>query len=155
MNATPPTARPPREVTPQSPETTPSGQGGGDYSPFVWKQLGDIQQALGRIEASVQQLAVENAKTAQAIERVREHVDGKLERAGEKVDSKLDKFEGTLSGVTHKIYAAGVVLAILVAVGAFVVNKAWDLMAKAVFERPPAPVVQPLPPVQPAPRNRP
>lgn len=38
-----------------------------------------------------------------------------------------DALSDRLSGVTHKIYAAGVVLAILVAIGGFIVDKAVDL----------------------------
>lgn len=53
-----------------------------------------------------------------------------LQGAIEKQGTRLDKFEEKLSGVTHKIYAAGVVLAILVVVGGFIVNKAWDLMVQ-------------------------
>lgn len=117
------------ESVPLAPQVTAPAQGAGDYSPFVWKSLGDIQQTLGRLEASLDQVRADLIK----------------------VDAKLDKVEGKLSGVTHKIYAAGVVLVILVAVGGFVVNKAWDLMAKAVFERPvvqmaPAAVALPAPP---------
>lgn len=99
------------ETVPLPPQTTPpAGGGGGDYSPFVWKQLGDIQQAMGRIEASISQ----------------------LQREQEKADEKMGKIEDKLSGVTHKLYAAGVILTIAVVVGGFLVNKAWDLMATAI-----------------------
>lgn len=43
--------------------------------------------------------------------------------------SRLEKAEDKLSGVTHKIYAAGVVLFILVAVGGWVVNASWTLIS--------------------------
>ena len=48
----------------------------------------------------------------------------------DKLDSRLDKIEERVSSVTHKLYAASVVVAILVAVGAFVINKAWDAAAE-------------------------
>lgn len=103
------------ETVPQPPQTPPPGAGGGgDYSPFVWKQLGDIQQAMGRMEATLSQ----------------------IQRAQEKADEKTDKLEEKLSGVTHKIYAASVLLAILVAIGGFFVNKAWDIMMLSIAERP-------------------
>lgn len=99
------------DTVPQPPQTPPPvNGGGGDYSPFVWKQLADIQQGMGRLEASLSQ----------------------IQRAQEKVDEKMDKLEDRLSGVTHKIYAATVVLAILVGIGAFIVDKAWDLMSASI-----------------------
>ena len=104
----------PVETVPQPPQTPPPGAaGGGDYSPFVWKQLGDIQQAMGRMEATLNQ----------------------VQRAQERADEKTDKIEEKLSGVTHKIYAASVILAILVVIGGFFVNKAWDIMMLTIVER--------------------
>lgn len=79
---------------------------------FVWQQLSEIQRVLGTIQEGQKQLANQL----------------------EKVESKLDKVEDRVSGVTHKLYAAGVVLTILVAVGGFVVSKAWDLMATQIVE---------------------
>ncbi len=103
------------ETVPSPPQTTPPVQGGGDYSPYVWKQLGDIQQALGRLGAKIDQ------------------VDG----AQKKADFKMEKIEGTLSGITHNLYAASVILTILVVIGGFLVNKAWDLMVKNLAEETP------------------
>jgi len=57
-----------------------------------------------------------------------------LRNSIEKQDAKLDKIETSLSGITHKLYAAGVVLAILLTIGGFIINKAWDLMAKQITE---------------------
>lgn len=54
--------------------------------------------------------------------------------AVEKLDSRLDKIEERVSAVTHKLYAASVVMAILVAIGAFVMNKAWDAAAEHLAE---------------------
>jgi len=58
------------------------------------------------------------------------------------VDSQADRLQGIedkLSGVTHKLYAAGVVLALLLAIGGFIVNKAWDFMAARLVQfEPPA-----------------
>lgn len=100
----------PFETVPQPPQMPPPAQGGGDYSPYVWKQLGDIQQALGRLESAISQ----------------------VQRSQEKADEKVEKLEEKLSGVTHKIYAATAVLTILLVVGGFIVNKAWDLMASTI-----------------------
>lgn len=54
--------------------------------------------------------------------------------AVEKLDSRLDKIEERVSAVTHKLYAASVVMAIVVAIGAFVMNKAWDAAAEHLAE---------------------
>lgn len=102
----------PPETVPQPPQTPPPANGGGDYSPYVWKQLGDIQQALGRLESAINQ----------------------VQRSQDKADEKLEKLEEKLSGVTHKIYAATAVLTILLVVGGFIVNKAWDLMAASIAQ---------------------
>jgi hypothetical protein len=103
------------EPTPLPPQTTPPGSGGGgDYSPYVWKQLADIQQSMGRLESTL----------AQSL------------RNQEKVEAKVDKLEDKLSGVTHKIYGATAILTLLVAIGGFIVHKAWDLMVSNLVQRP-------------------
>jgi len=58
-----------------------------------------------------------------------------MQRAQERADEKTDKLEEKLSGVTHKIYAASVILTILVVIGGFFVNKAWDIMMLSIAER--------------------
>lgn len=104
----------PPETVPQQPLTPPPVQGGGDYSPYVWKQLGDIQQSIGRLESTLNQ----------------------IQRSQDKADGKVDKLEDKLSGVTHKLYAASAILTILVVVGGFLVHKAWDLMVKTITDSP-------------------
>lgn len=89
--------------------STPTGAGFHDHS-FTLQALMELQRSTGELSAAIR-------STTDAIE---------------KLDAKVDRLEDKLSGVTHKIYAAGVVLAILVAVGAFVVDKAWDLMATQI-----------------------
>jgi len=44
----------------------------------------------------------------------------------DKQSARLDKIDEKLSGITHKLYAASVVLAIALAAGAFLLNKSWD-----------------------------
>ena len=89
--------------------TTPSTVGYVDHS-FTLQAIFDLQKSTGQLTEAV---------TA-------------LRRSVDKIDNKLDKIEEKVSGVTHKIYAAGVVLLILVTIGGFIVNKAWDLMAKQI-----------------------
>jgi hypothetical protein len=56
-----------------------------------------------------------------------ERLEAKVLAQKTKLDEKTGQIADKLSGVTHKIYAAGVVLALLVAVGGFIVNKAVDV----------------------------
>ena len=113
---------------PSAPEPSPSTQ--NDFSPFVWQKLNDLDRRFadfcekyGRSEAAIE-------ANTHAIEKL----DAKLDSSIEKLDVKLDHVVEKLSGVTHKIYAASVVLAILLAIGAFVVNKAWDVAATHLVE---------------------
>lgn len=76
------------------------------------------------------ELQKSNGQLTEAVHRLRESI--------EKQDARLDRMETTLSGVTHKIYAAGVVLAILVVIGGFMVNKAWDIAMMHIESTTPA-----------------
>lgn len=58
-----------------------------------------------------------------------------LKSSIDKQDQKLTALECTVSSVTHKIYAAGVVLTILVVIGGFMVNKTWDLMVDQITSK--------------------
>lgn len=89
-------------ITPQS-----HGQPRHD---FTLQTIMALQKSTGQLTA--------------AVESLKESID--------KQDKKVTKLEETISGVTHKIYAATAVLVILVAIGSFMVNKAWDLMAKSI-----------------------
>jgi len=70
----------------------------------------DIQRSLGEMQSDIKSL---NSKI-------------------ESTDKKLDKIDDKLSGVTHKVYAAGIVLTITLVIGGFAVNKGWDFLAKHV-----------------------
>lgn len=74
-------------------------------------------QAIMGLQKSTGQLTT-------AVESLKESID--------KQDKKVTKLEETISGVTHKIYAATAILVIFVAIGSFIVSKAWDLMAKNI-----------------------
>ncbi|MDR6984513.1 hypothetical protein J2X32_003157 [Rheinheimera pacifica] len=88
---------------------TPSHMHGGEHS-FTIQMIFELQKSMGQLLAKVDALNTNS----------------------EKQQDKLDKIEEKLSTVTHKIYAAGVVLAILVVVGGFFVNKAWDMMMLSI-----------------------
>jgi len=49
-----------------------------------------------------------------------------LTKSLDRQESKLDEIGQTVNGINMKVYAAGVVLTIVVGIGAFVVNKAID-----------------------------
>lgn len=91
--------------------TPPPSYANQDHS-FILQTVMELQKSTGELTSAVNAL--------------KESID--------KQDSKMDKIEGTVSGVTHKMYAAGVVLAILVVIGGFIVNKAWDLMEKQLTQ---------------------
>lgn len=111
------------EESPQVPaQVTPAmGQHiGGDHS-FTLQAIMELQRSTGELRSSVQSLK-------ESIEKL----DANIERSQQRMEGRIDRFDEKISGVTHKIYAAGVVLVILLAVGGFIVNKAWDLMAEQI-----------------------
>jgi len=89
-------------------ETGPvsAGQSFGVDHSFTLQAIMELQKSTGQLTSCVESL--------------KENID--------KQDKKLDNIEGTLSAITHKIYAATAILAILVVIGGFIVNKSWDLM---------------------------
>ncbi|KAF3983260.1 MAG: hypothetical protein HFP81_00145 [Methylococcales symbiont of Hymedesmia sp. n. MRB-2018] len=88
---------------------TPQQMIGNDHS-FTLQAIMELTKGTGELKSSIES----------------------LKSCVEKQELKIDKLETTVSTVTHKIYAATVVLAILVAVGAFIVNKSWDMMASQI-----------------------
>ena len=68
-------------------------------------------QAIMELQKSVGQLTEAVNTTRSSLDKQGEH---------------LGKIEEKISGITHKLYAAGVVLAIGLAVGGFLLNKSWD-----------------------------
>ena len=88
-------------------KTTPQSFVTSEYS-FLLQMVMELQKSTGQLTEAVNslKLAIENQ------------------------NSRYNRIEEKLSGVTHKIYAAGVVLAILLVVGGWFFNKAWDLMVK-------------------------
>ncbi len=122
---------PQAEALPQLPNTSPTVQGGGDFSPYVWKQLGDIQQTLGRLEASLGQ-----------VQRNADKAEGNL-------DSRLASLEAKVSGIQTKLYTAGVILAILLVVGGWIFKEVWDLSKPLIVEKLRPTVAAPATSVQP------
>lgn len=89
------------------PQVTPPPYSGGSDHSFTLQAVMELTKAAGGLTAEIKGL--------------RADVDKQSER--------LEKVETKLSGVTHKIYAAGVVLTIVLFLCGAIVNKAWDLLA--------------------------
>lgn len=86
------------------PSVTPPFSGHHDHS-FTLQTVMALQKSVGELTGEIRAM---NASIG-------------------RVETKLDKLEDKVSAVTHKIYAAGVVLTIAMAAGAFFVNKIADL----------------------------
>lgn len=82
---------------------------------FTLQAVMEMQKSIGGLETSVKS----------------------LNESLTKISGKIDSLETKVSGISHKVYAAGVVLAILIAiggtVGGFIVNKAWDIAFSQVM----------------------
>ncbi len=91
-------------------QTTPE-QHGHSTTPSVSPQaVMELQKSAGELTGAVNSL--------------KESID--------RQEGKIETIEGQLSGLSHKMYAAIVVAGIFVALGGFLFNKAWDLMASNV-----------------------
>ena len=117
--------------TPSTPEIVPAAAVGTEPAPysghhdhsFTLQAVMELQKSVGSLDAALR------ANTA-AIEKL----DARMDRMADRMDARIGNVEYKLSGITKKIYAATVILAILVAVGAFVVDKAWDMAATHLVE---------------------
>ena len=98
--------------------TTPEGVGGsvtpeyvtGSDHSFTLQAVMDLHKSTGALTATVDALLC----------------------SIEKQDGKISALEVTVGNVTKKIYAVGVVLAIVVAVGAFMIDKTWVIMVQQI-----------------------
>jgi hypothetical protein len=87
-----------RETTPKSfPEVPPSTYTESVGSAWLMESVMQMQQSVGELKATV----------------------GHLTTASDRQATKLDS-------ISHRIYAAGVVLAVLLSIGGFFMNKIWD-----------------------------
>ncbi|MBE0508681.1 MAG: hypothetical protein IBX50_18515 [Marinospirillum sp.] len=60
-----------------------------------------------------------------------------IEKTLDKLDKRFEKVEDKVTGMDRRIYAAGIVIVILISVGGFIVNKAVDFgmdMAKEAIK---------------------
>ena len=96
-------------VTPDEPSLPPQFANPDNHS-FVLQSIMEMQKCMGELTSSIKAMEKSHAK-----------LDDQVERMSEK-----------LSGVTHKIYGATAVMAVLVVIGGFIVNKAWDMMSESI-----------------------
>lgn len=87
--------------------------GNGELTQFIWQQLSEIQRSVASLGESSKQ----------------------LNTSMEKLDARLDKLEEKLSGVTHKLYAAGVVLTLTITFGAWVFSEVWSIAKPILIEK--------------------
>lgn len=96
--AKPPRIGPQVETTPkQFPEVVPPSYADTVGNGWVVESMMQMQQAVGELKATTHHLT----------------------SASDKSSSKLDR-------ISHVIFAAGVVLAIILAIGGFLLDKIWD-----------------------------
>jgi hypothetical protein len=85
---------------------------------------------------------------------------GELKADVKHLTSASDKHGGKLDRISHIVFAAGVVLTIVLAIGGFFMNKIWDgvftlLTASQTTPRIQAPPQYPPPPITGPPRQQP
>ncbi len=90
----------------------------------------ELQKSTGQLTECVNSLRLSIEKQEERSDRMEERLSARIERLEEKLSSRIDRVEEKLSGVTHKLYAAGVVIAIVLTLGWFVANKAWDSLSQ-------------------------
>lgn len=95
---------------PQPPDAAPPDFAAPPSQTVVIETLLDIQRSLGVLTAQV-----ENLRAASSTH-----------------DSKLDR-------LSHTVFAAGAVVAVLTALGGFVLSRIWDGVAELLRTLPPAP----------------
>lgn len=119
-------------VADASPTSLPSGSppfsGHQDHS-FTLQTVMELNKTVGVLTASI---------------------DG-LRRDVEAQTKSLGELRTDIVSIKMKIYAAGVLLTVLVACGGFIVNKAWDMMVKQI-QRDAAALVAPVQPQPQAPK---
>nr|VFJ71454.1 MAG: hypothetical protein BECKFM1743A_GA0114220_105902 [Candidatus Kentron sp. FM]VFJ77295.1 MAG: hypothetical protein BECKFM1743C_GA0114222_109722 [Candidatus Kentron sp. FM]VFK18591.1 MAG: hypothetical protein BECKFM1743B_GA0114221_105592 [Candidatus Kentron sp. FM] len=89
------------------------------------RRFESLQDATGRRFESMQN----------ATERRFESMQNAIEKQNEHQNKRMAALEGKVSELSKKIYAAGVILTILVGIGGFIANKSWTLMSHQIALR--------------------
>jgi hypothetical protein len=104
--------------TANPPASTPDHYPIQDHS-FTLQMIMELQRSVGQISESMNQ-------TNRNLERLDSSIECRLDRTDEKSERRFDSLESSMSGVKTTIAVAGIILAIILTVGSFVINKAWD-----------------------------
>jgi hypothetical protein len=102
-----------RSSTANPPASTPANYSHQDHS-VTLQMLMELQKSTGQIAESIAQL------------------DKRVERSEDKSEARFNSLESAMSDVKLKIGIAVAVLAIVMAVSGFFINKAWDAIADRV-----------------------
>lgn len=108
------------DTTPDEPQVAPTSGGlyGMSTHDMTLHTLMQLQRTVGSLEGTVSNLskAIDSQSAA-----------AKSESTGSA--ARLDLIDTKISGITHKMYAASVVLTITIVIGGWAVNKTWDLVS--------------------------
>jgi|GEM_PF-5079569 len=89
--------------------TTPTNYSTQDHS-FTLQLIMELQRSIGQVAESVAQ----------------------GHRDSQRIESKLDTLDASMTSVKVTITVAGVVLAIIIAISGFFIDKAWDVISNHV-----------------------
>jgi hypothetical protein len=103
--------------------TQPPFTGHHDHS-FTLQVVMELQRSTGQLTEAVQTLK-------STVDRL----DIKLDRLNEIQCSRIDSLGISISNIKKTLYATGVVLTLLLAVGGFIVDKSWDLVVDQIKPR--------------------
>lgn len=109
----------------QPPEaTTPSQYSHQDHS-FNLQMLIEMQRSIGQIGESIQNLD-------KRIDRLDSNIDKRIDRFEAAQEKRSSDMESSLSNIKTIIAVSGAIIALVVAVGGFFANKAWDIAANHI-----------------------
>lgn len=107
--------------------STPQYTGSHDHS-FTLQTIMELQKNTGQLTEAINSLRSAIEKQESKIDKAETIIDNKMDKLETNICNRLEKVESSVSIVTHKIYAATIILGILVIIGGFIVNKSWDIM---------------------------
>lgn len=85
------------------PESAGGGIGAGDFSPFVWNRLGDIQKDLGKLEGQLESVAADCGQirsVGQIVGRLDADVGG-LKQQGARIETSMDSLVTKIDTLTQ------------------------------------------------------
>ncbi len=104
--------------------TTPSQYAHQDHS-FNLQILIEMQRSIGQLSESIQNLD-------KRIDRMENNIDKRIDRMENNQEKKFSDMDSSLGNVKTIIAIAGAIITLLVAVGGFFANKAWDVAANHI-----------------------